>query len=312
MRRIGEIRAARRSRVGRRLDGDELIEHWTLVGQELEQVAGKRGPSRLGFALLLRFHTLHGRFPRGRHELPDEAIAYVATLVKVPAADLGFYEWQGRTWEYHRAQIRTFRGFRECTVADADKLTAWLAEYVCQSERRPERVREQLLGQLSTERIEPPTPARITRIIGSALRTAEQALTSRVSAQIPAAVAARMHALIAEASDDPAAVRRFSGRLSPHRCCWRCWCCAPPPPGSFWSAGTGAAPGSRYLLALADLPAQALPAPEPGYPGRLRCLQQDQQLVVCAVGMELRGGRKQRRPQLRIDQGRDLVGQGFK
>lgn len=190
--------------MGRRLDDDELIERWTLVGQELEQVAGKRGPSRLGFALLLRFHTLHGRFPRGRHELPDEAIAYVATLVKVPAADLGFYEWQGRTWEYHRAQIRTFRGFRECTIADADKLTAWLAEYVCQSERRPERVREQLLGQLSTERIEPPTPARVTRIIGSALRTAEQALTSRVTAQIPAAVAARMHALIAEASDDPA------------------------------------------------------------------------------------------------------------
>lgn len=154
--------------------------------------------------MLLRFHTLHGRFPGGRHELPDEAIAYVATLVKVPAADLGSYEWQGRTWEYHRAQIRTFRGFRECTVTDADKLTAWLAEYVCQSERRPERVREQLLGRLSTERIEPPTPARITRIIGSALRTAEQTLTSRVSAQIPAAVAARMHALIAEASDEPA------------------------------------------------------------------------------------------------------------
>jgi len=152
--------------VGRRLDDDELIEHWTLVGQELEQVAGKRGPSRLGFALLLRFHTLHGRFPRGRHELPDEAIAYVATLVKVPAADLAFYEWQGRTWEYHRAQIRTFRGFRECTVTDADKLTAW-------------RVREQLLGQLRTERIEPPPPARITRIdrLGTPDRRADPDLT---------------------------------------------------------------------------------------------------------------------------------------
>jgi len=45
----------------------------------------------------------------------------------------------------------------------------------------------------------------------------------------------------------PAAVRRFSGRLSRHRCCWRCWCCAPAPPGSFSSAGTGHAPGSRCL-----------------------------------------------------------------
>jgi hypothetical protein len=56
--------------MGRRLDDDELIEHWTLVGEELDQVAGKRGPTRLAFALLLRFHTLHGRFPRGRGGTP--------------------------------------------------------------------------------------------------------------------------------------------------------------------------------------------------------------------------------------------------
>jgi len=64
-------------------------------------------------------------------------------------------------------------------------------------------------------------------------------------------------------------------------------------------------------FALAGLPAQGLPAPEPGHPGRLRRLQQNQQLIVCAVGMELRGGREQRRPQLRTDQCRDPVGQGF-
>src|SRR5437763_9228348 len=190
--------------MGRRLDDDELIEHWTLVGEELDQVAGKRGPTRLAFALLLRFHTLHGRFPRGRGELPDEAVAYVATLVKVPAADLGLYEWEGRTFEYHRAQIRAFLGFRECTVADAEKLTAWLAEHVCHTERNPERVREQLLEHLRAERIEPPAPTRIARVIGSALRAAEQTLTLRLSSRIPNAVATRMHALIDEASDDPA------------------------------------------------------------------------------------------------------------
>jgi len=35
-----------------KVDEDELIEHWTLVGDELGQVAGKRGATRLGFALL--------------------------------------------------------------------------------------------------------------------------------------------------------------------------------------------------------------------------------------------------------------------
>lgn len=100
-----------------KVDEDELIEHWTLVGDELGQVAGKRGATRLGFALLLKFYARHGRFPRGRGELPDEAVAYVARQVGVPSSDLGFYEWDGRTVEYHRAQVRKFLGFRECTVA---------------------------------------------------------------------------------------------------------------------------------------------------------------------------------------------------
>ena len=40
-----------------KLDEDELIEHWTLVGDELGQVAGKLGPTRLGFSLLLKFYA---------------------------------------------------------------------------------------------------------------------------------------------------------------------------------------------------------------------------------------------------------------
>jgi hypothetical protein len=39
--------------VARLVDEDELIEHWTLVGDELVEVAGKRGATRLSFAILL-------------------------------------------------------------------------------------------------------------------------------------------------------------------------------------------------------------------------------------------------------------------
>jgi hypothetical protein len=46
-----------------------LVEYWTLVGEEFEQVAGKRGPTRPGFDLLLKFYSRHGRFPRGRGQL---------------------------------------------------------------------------------------------------------------------------------------------------------------------------------------------------------------------------------------------------
>jgi hypothetical protein len=120
-----------------RVDLDELVEHWTLLDDERELVAGKRGPTRLGFALILKFYSRHGRFPAGRSELPGEAVAFVAKQVKVPASDLGFYEWSGSTIEYHRNQVREHLGFRVCSVADADKLADWLAAHVAHAERNP-------------------------------------------------------------------------------------------------------------------------------------------------------------------------------
>jgi hypothetical protein len=138
------------------VDLDELAEHWTLLDDERELVAGKRGPTRLGFALLLKFYARAGRFPRGRAELDDQAVAFVAHQVGVPASDLGFYEWTGSTIEYHRSQVRRHLGFRECSAEDAGKLTEWLAGNVCQAERRTDRVREELLARCRTERIEPP------------------------------------------------------------------------------------------------------------------------------------------------------------
>jgi len=182
--------------VARSLDLDELVEHWTLLDDEQELIAGKRGPTRLGFALLLKFYTRLGQFPRGRGELPDEAVEFVARQVGVEPTELGFYEWAGRTIEYHRAQIRGHLGFRECSVADADKLTEWLAANACEAERRPELVRDELLVRCRAERIEPPAPGRIDRIVRSALRQAEQALIGRIVGRMPADNTARLRALI--------------------------------------------------------------------------------------------------------------------
>jgi hypothetical protein len=188
-----------------RVDLDELVEHWTLLDDERELIAGKRGPTRLGFAVLLKFYARAGRFPRGRAELDDEAVAFVARQVGVPASDLGFYEWTGSTIEYHRAQIRHHLGFRECTADGAVKLTGWLADGVCQAERGADRVREQLLARCRAERIEPPSAGRCDRIVRSALYQAEQALTLCVSARLGPQASGRLAELAAAADDDDTA-----------------------------------------------------------------------------------------------------------
>jgi hypothetical protein len=105
---------------------------------------------------LLKFYTCHGRVPAGGAELPGAVVEFVAAQVGVSPAEMGSYEWADRSIERHRAQIREHLGFRECSVADAEQLAAWLAEHVVERERRPERVREELLARCLSERIEPP------------------------------------------------------------------------------------------------------------------------------------------------------------
>lgn len=131
-------------------------------------------------------------------------VEFVAKQVRVPASDLGFYDWQGRQIKAHRAEIRRALGFRECSVVDGEKLTAWLAEDVAQSERRPERVRTELLDRCREERIEPPAAARIERIVASALRQGEETLFARLSSRLPPDVVTRLGTLIgtSDADDD--------------------------------------------------------------------------------------------------------------
>jgi TnpA family transposase len=187
--------------LARVLDEDELIGNWTLVGDELKLLSGRRGATKLGFAVLLRFYAVHGRFPVGRGELPAEAVEYVARLVKVPVAELASYVWDGRTIKDHRADIRAYFGFRECSAPDADKAAGWLAVNVCDKERNADRVREALLAHLRDQRVEPPTRDRIRRIVGSAIRQAETTQMARISGELVPEVVERMLTLIAQTSD---------------------------------------------------------------------------------------------------------------
>jgi len=85
------------------LELEELVEHFTLYPDETGLLRNKSGATRLGFSLSLKFLLWKARFPRGRGELPDNVIEFVAGQAGVPAADIGFYDWDGRQVKRHRA-----------------------------------------------------------------------------------------------------------------------------------------------------------------------------------------------------------------
>lgn len=80
---------------------EELIESWALLDVDLALVANKAGATRLGFALLLKFYEIEGRFRCDRSELTAGAVAYVAKLVNVDHEAFDEYSWSSRTLDFH-------------------------------------------------------------------------------------------------------------------------------------------------------------------------------------------------------------------
>ncbi len=120
---VNFLTAAERERLGRfptALNDAEARACFTLSAADRAFVLAQRGDqNRLGCAVLLKYFQYAGRFPGSKPAVPGAIVAHLAKQVDVPAAAWLAYPWQGRTLEYHRAQIRVALGFRACTVATA-------------------------------------------------------------------------------------------------------------------------------------------------------------------------------------------------
>jgi Domain of unknown function (DUF4158) len=143
---------------------EELVEHWTILPGEWPLIEHKHGATRLGFAVLFKFFQCAGAFPRAPQDVPRTVVDHIAQQVGVPADTWAQYAWDGRTIEYHRAQIRQHLGFREATVADGETLVTWLSEQIVSTTRRPDHLKEAMVQRCRDLRIEPPTPEQGKRI----------------------------------------------------------------------------------------------------------------------------------------------------
>jgi len=181
----------------RQWETEELIEHWTLDVEDRILLDNKTGATRLDFAVLLKFFRREGRFPQHKHEVPGIVITFLATQVGVDASAYMQYAWQGRTIEYHRAQIREALGFRESTVADAEQMQQWLVTSVLPQEHQDERLREQVYAWFRRMHLEAPTPDRLTRLIRSASHTFEHQFYEATLARLPEEAHAALEALLA-------------------------------------------------------------------------------------------------------------------
>ena len=152
---------------------EELVEHWTLLPQELELLGNKTDATRLGFAISLKYFQLEMHFPALKPAIPKSVVEHVAAQVQVPPDKYHRYSWTSRNAKYHRGQIREFFGYREARTSDSESIINWLIDKVLTRESDINVLQQLVKEQFWALKIEPPTAGRIERLIRSALRTHE-------------------------------------------------------------------------------------------------------------------------------------------
>jgi hypothetical protein len=181
----------------RQWTADDLVEHWTLSPDDRALLANRAPTTRLGFALLLKHFQYEGRFPQHKRDVPTAAIVHVARQLGLPPERYVQYDWDGRTIEFHRAQVRQALGFRTPSTRDAADLARWLEHEVLPYERRPERLQAAVCERCRICHIELPAPGRVDRLIRSAVRTYEDHLHRAVLGRIGPEGLTRIDALLA-------------------------------------------------------------------------------------------------------------------
>src|SRR3972149_68224 len=174
----------------------QLIEHWTLLPGEKELVLKKRGPSRLVFAVFLKFFQSEGLFPDRLQEVPNIVVDYIAQQVGVSPDQWLNYHWDSRTIRSHRGEIRALFGFREATVRDGENLITWVCEHILAHTRHADHIKLAVYKRLRDLRIEPMTPDRSDHLVKSAVHAFEMSFCDGILQRLSTSTREKLDALL--------------------------------------------------------------------------------------------------------------------
>ena len=174
---------------------EELIETFIFVPKEQAvlpgDIANANVHNRLGFAVMLKFFQLEGRFPNHLGEIPHQVIEFIAQQLGFEETDLSNYRLSGSVHKRHRVQIREFLGFRRMDKEDKEAVKQWLVDEVLPHAPHFEELKDQLNSHLRRLQFERPSAKELTRLIYSANRTHEKLFCHSIANRIPAKASLR-------------------------------------------------------------------------------------------------------------------------
>lgn len=179
---------------------EELVQHFTLQSDEREFLGSNAPHNQLGKAVLLKYFQYDARFPTAPDDVPRPIIEFLAQQLYLAPEDFDLYQWEGTRMREHRQAIRAWLGFRQASVDDQRVVQDWLLSEVLPDEHRPKHLQQAVYRRLRDQRLEPPTDARIERLVASATHQYQQQFFQQTYARLPSASRVRLRQLLLEAS----------------------------------------------------------------------------------------------------------------
>ena len=196
----------------------ELDRFWLLTDEEIALCTGAYSTNRLAFALQLKYLEHEGRFPRHKGEISAKVIGYVARQLDTTVDSLNDYDLSGRSSERHRATIRTHLDYAPSSTVDQDRLNTYLTETVVPHEVSRATIRDCAIAWYREQRIEPPTPSRLDRVIASAVNKDEKRLIDGIDGALSDECREALNRLLETGTDAPGSKSLFNRlRAAPGR-----------------------------------------------------------------------------------------------
>ena len=140
--------------------------------------------NRLGFALLLKYFQFENHYPRHIKFIDPLMLNTIANQLNIAPSIISHFDWEGRSTERFRKEIREYLGYREPTQDDISSLKSWLFKNIFPNAiKRSQRI-EHAYTYFRENKIEPFTSKELERHISSAHREFEQQLFETIYSKL--------------------------------------------------------------------------------------------------------------------------------
>lgn len=160
--------------------------------------AKKTKQNKLAFALFLKYFQLEGHYPRHIKYIDSRLLNCIANQLNVSASLVDDFDFEGRSTDRFRQEIRNLLGYREATLQDVDKFKLWMIKNVFQNGVKKSQQIEHAYEYFRQERIEHFASRELERYISSAHKIFEQQLFNSIHAELSSDTKAVMDSLLTD------------------------------------------------------------------------------------------------------------------